>query len=212
MQTSTGMTAVRPGLYRASSNSKSLNIVGLILFVFGWIVMLGDAIAGPCTAVSTCNSSGFATDIALAVLGFILVVIGAVLMWVARRSAMRAATAGAPSVPASLFGGGPGPVGPYSSPQMPPPSSSYSAYPPGPQAYPAPAPQSSPPYPPSVSAPPALGTPAYLGSQPNVPQTAPLPPPSPPGTAGPSCASCGRGTTFIAPYGRYYCYSCQRYV
>jgi hypothetical protein len=209
MQTSTGMATVRPGLYRASSSSKTLSIVGVILFLLGWIVMLGDAIAGPCTAVSTCNSSGFATDIALAALGFIFVVIGAVLMWVARRSAIRAATAGVPSVPASLYGSGPGP---YPSPQIASPPPGYPAFTPGPQAYPSPAPQSTPPNPPSFSASPPLGTPAYLGTQPKLMPTAPPPPPSPPTTASPSCANCGRGTTFIAPYGRYYCYPCQRYV
>jgi hypothetical protein len=129
-------------------------------------------------------------------------VIGSVLMWVARRSALRAVTAGFPSVPVRSFGSGPGPVGPSSSPQMSPPPPSYTAYPPGPQAYPAPAPSSSPPYPPPQQYPPAQQYP---------PSTSASPPP-PPGTTGPPCASCGRGTTFIAQYGRYYCYPCQRYV
>jgi hypothetical protein len=28
----------------------------------------------------------------------------------------------------------------------------------------------------------------------------------------PNCANCGKPTTYIAQYGRYYCYSCARYV
>ena len=30
--------------------------------------------------------------------------------------------------------------------------------------------------------------------------------------ASPACANCGKPTTYIAQYGRYYCYSCARYV
>lgn len=42
-------------------------------------------------------------------------------------------------------------------------------------------------------------------------------PPAPPVTpvaapAAPDCANCGKPTTYIAQYGRYYCYSCGRYV
>lgn len=43
---------------------------------------------------------------------------------------------------------------------------------------------------------------------------APAPPPAAPAAAPPTpaCASCGKPTTYIAQYGRYYCYSCARYV
>lgn len=30
--------------------------------------------------------------------------------------------------------------------------------------------------------------------------------------AAPACANCGRPTTYVAQYSRYYCYSCSRYV
>lgn len=42
------------------------------------------------------------------------------------------------------------------------------------------------------------------------PPTAPAPPPAAP--ASPACSNCGKPTTYIAQYGRYYCYSCSRYV
>lgn len=47
-----------------------------------------------------------------------------------------------------------------------------------------------------------------------VPQAAPAPPPVTPPTPppAPNCANCGRPTTYIAQYGRYYCYPCARYV
>ncbi|MGA8710263.1 MAG: hypothetical protein WB786_03415 [Thermoplasmata archaeon] len=39
------------------------------------------------------------------------------------------------------------------------------------------------------------------------PQPAPVAAP-----AAPACANCGKPTTYIAQYGRYYCYACARYV
>lgn len=46
------------------------------------------------------------------------------------------------------------------------------------------------------------------------PPTAPPPPPAAPAgaPAAPNCANCGQPTTYIAQYGRYYCYPCARYV
>jgi hypothetical protein len=40
---------------------------------------------------------------------------------------------------------------------------------------------------------------------------APTPPPAA-APATPACANCGKPTTYIAQYGRYYCYACGRYV
>ena len=40
----------------------------------------------------------------------------------------------------------------------------------------------------------------------------PPPPPAAPAAAPPFCASCGKPTTYLAQYGRYYCASCQKYV
>jgi hypothetical protein len=68
-------------------------------------------------------------------------------------------------------------------------------------------PPTQPSYPAGVGySPPASGSPG----------PAPVPPPPPvPLTAAPPvpfCTGCGRPTTFIEPYGRYYCYSCARYA
>ena len=35
---------------------------------------------------------------------------------------------------------------------------------------------------------------------------------TPPKAAGPACATCGRPTSWIAKYNRYYCYHCQKYA
>jgi hypothetical protein len=59
------------------------------------------------------------------------------------------------------------------------------------------------PYPP---APP----PAY--AQPPPPMAAPAPAPAPTPPAAPACPKCGQPTTYIAQYGRYYCYTDQLYV
>ena len=45
---------------------------------------------------------------------------------------------------------------------------------------------------------------------------APAPPPPPPPLgnmpAPPNCPNCGKPTTYVAQYGRYYCFSCARYA
>jgi predicted lipid-binding transport protein (Tim44 family) len=66
---------------------------------------------------------------------------------------------------------------------------------------------------PAYAAPPAA--PAYAPPPATAP--APMAPPPPPAApvaapAVPNCANCGQPTTYIAQYGRYYCYSCARYV
>lgn len=67
------------------------------------------------------------------------------------------------------------------------------------------------PYPPGLqyasppTAPPAAAAP---------PPMTPPPPPAAPvaAPAAPFCPNCGQPTTYIAQYGRYYCYPCARYV
>ncbi|HTT15704.1 MAG TPA: hypothetical protein VMG81_08045 [Thermoplasmata archaeon] len=44
------------------------------------------------------------------------------------------------------------------------------------------------------------------------PMAAPPPPPAPAAPPAPMCPKCGRPTTYIAQYGRYYCYTDQVYV
>jgi hypothetical protein len=45
------------------------------------------------------------------------------------------------------------------------------------------------------------------------PAAAPAPPPPAPGAqAAPFCGTCGKPTTYIPQYGRYYCYDCKQYV
>jgi hypothetical protein len=61
--------------------------------------------------------------------------------------------------------------------------------------------------PPPQGAPPAYGAPA--------PPAPPMAPGAPPAAAAPSapfCSKCGKPTTYIAQYGRYYCYDDQLYV
>jgi hypothetical protein len=91
------------------------------------------------------------------------------------------------------------------------PGPSQSMYPPA-YGQPAPAtpyaqPAAAPAYSPPVMAPtptPAPATPPMAAP--------PMPAAAPPPPAVPNCARCGRPTTYIAQYGRYYCYSCQQYV
>jgi len=84
---------------------------------------------------------------------------------------------------------------------------------PAPMTYPTPgAPQYPPmgtpsqPYsPPPAAAPAAMAAPA--------PMAAPSPaPPSPATPPVPNCPNCGKPTTYVAQYNRYFCYSCSRYV
>jgi hypothetical protein len=73
--------------------------------------------------------------------------------------------------------------------QMPPPG--YGA--PGqPAAYPAAAPAPAAPMAPTPAAPP--------------------PPAAPGAQAAPFCGNCGKPTTYVPQYGRYYCYDCKQYV
>jgi hypothetical protein len=46
------------------------------------------------------------------------------------------------------------------------------------------------------------------------PMTAPSapPPPAAGGQAAPFCGTCGKPTTYVPQYGRYYCYDCKQYV
>jgi len=63
------------------------------------------------------------------------------------------------------------------------------------------------PRPAPVYTPPVAPSPAPVAA-------APAPPPAAPAAAVPAplCPTCGKPTTYIAQYGRYYCYSCPRYV
>jgi len=57
---------------------------------------------------------------------------------------------------------------------------------------------------------PAAAPPTMSPSAP--PATAPSAPAPVAAPATPACGNCGNPTTYIAQYGRYYCYSCSRYV
>lgn len=60
--------------------------------------------------------------------------------------------------------------------------------------------------------PPSAGMPPGPTSSPAAPAVGqPMVPPPPP-PAGPLCPTCGQAATFIPQYGRYYCYSDQRYL
>jgi len=58
------------------------------------------------------------------------------------------------------------------------------------------------------------GAPASAAAPGMAAAPAPAPPAMAPATApaAPACTNCGKPTTYIAQYGRYYCYSCARYV
>jgi hypothetical protein len=60
---------------------------------------------------------------------------------------------------------------------------------------------------PSYSAPAGYVAPTAEAPVTPAPQPAPVAAP-----AAPACANCGKPTTYIAQYGRYYCYACARYV
>jgi hypothetical protein len=68
--------------------------------------------------------------------------------------------------------------------------------------------------PPAYGMPPVAAAPAVPAAAPvQPPQAAPVAAPAPPvAPAPPNCANCGQPTTYIAQYGRYYCYACSRYV
>jgi hypothetical protein len=71
-------------------------------------------------------------------------------------------------------------------------------------------------YPVPAYAPPAYGAPPAYAAAPTAPVMTPAPTPAPPAPvappAVPNCTRCGKPTTFIPQYNRYYCYSCQQYV
>jgi hypothetical protein len=69
------------------------------------------------------------------------------------------------------------------------------------------APPGAPGAPPPMAPPPAMPPP-----QAAPPMAAPAAAAAPAASAVPNCTNCGRPTTYIAQYGRYYCYSCSRYV
>jgi len=60
-------------------------------------------------------------------------------------------------------------------------------------------------------APPAGFVPPYAAPTPAAPVATPPPPPAA-APAAPFCSKCGRPTTYIAQYGRYYCYTDNLYV
>jgi hypothetical protein len=73
--------------------------------------------------------------------------------------------------------------------------------------------------------PPAYGAPAYtapamapaMTTAPSpttaaAPAPAPPPPPAAGGAQVPFCGNCGKPTTYVPQYGRYYCYDCKQYV
>ena len=154
---------------------------GLFLFWVGFLILIASVV--------------FETGIGLAILGFILAIVGAVLGFIKRKQPMYYPPGYGPTMP-----GAPG----FPS-AMPPmyPSGPPATQPPSPTAPPAAAPLAN-------GARPAA--PAYPAPAPYVPPPSPPPPPSPLPPRPPFCAHCGRPTTFIPQYGRYFCYGCRRYV
>ncbi len=57
--------------------------------------------------------------------------------------------------------------------------------------------------PPAYAPPPPVGAPAAAAAPPPPPAAAP---------AAPFCGTCGKPTTYVPQYGRYYCYDCKQYV
>ncbi len=128
---------------------------------------------------------------------------------------------GAPpaQAPPPAYGQPPAAAPPYGAPpaqtayQAPPAYQSPPAYqaPPAQQAYQAP-PQQQPAYqqPPAAQPAPAYGAqPSYAAPAAAAPAAAP----APAATGGaPSCTSCGKPTTFVPQYNRYYCYGCAQYA
>lgn len=64
------------------------------------------------------------------------------------------------------------------------------------------------------TAPASTAAPAAVAAAAAPTAAAPSPPPAAPvaAPATPVCSNCGQPTTYIPQYGRYYCYSCARYV
>jgi hypothetical protein len=69
-----------------------------------------------------------------------------------------------------------------------------------------------------IAAPPMTPDPAPMAAPAAAPMAAapavaqPMAAGAPVTPGAPNCANCGRPTTYIAQYGRYYCYACSRYV
>ncbi len=63
---------------------------------------------------------------------------------------------------------------------------------------------------PGVAAAPAPAAPSPPSAAPVPVQPASMGPTVPPGA--PNCTNCGKPTTYVAQYSRYYCYACARYV
>ncbi len=61
--------------------------------------------------------------------------------------------------------------------------------------------------PPMYAAAPPMAAAAPAAAAPPAP-----PPPAPGAQAAPFCGTCGKPTTYIPQYGRYYCYDCKQYV
>lgn len=64
---------------------------------------------------------------------------------------------------------------------------------------------------PPPGAPPMYAPPPQMAPAPMAAPAAP-PPPAAGGQAAPFCGTCGKPTTYIPQYGRYYCYDCKQYV
>jgi hypothetical protein len=108
------------------------------------------------------------------------------------------AVSAAPSQPVGAYYPPPGRPTVQPVPGPTPPAAPYYLPPAQPAAQPAPMPQR------------PIPAPAPVAPAP-VP-VAPPAPTIPPAPTVPLCGSCGRPTTFIPQYGRYYCYPCSRYV
>jgi hypothetical protein len=161
-------------------------VIGLVLFGLGTIAWVIGAVGeNNCSSIYVyCSSADLLGDLLLVLFGVMLVFTGvAILTWARRKSLQIRA---APSV--------------FSPPVLsqPPPLAFYSAQP---------AALSPSPGQPPLSYQP--GSPPTVGSWPVPP---PPPPPSVTPSATPGCAMCGRPTTYIPQYARYYCYPCGRYA
>ncbi|HXW67519.1 MAG TPA: hypothetical protein VEL82_06575 [Thermoplasmata archaeon] len=65
---------------------------------------------------------------------------------------------------------------------------------------------------PPPGAPPAWGAPPAPAPAPAPTAAAPPAAPPPGAQAAPFCGTCGKPTTYVPQYGRYYCYDCKQYV
>ena len=65
---------------------------------------------------------------------------------------------------------------------------------------------------PPPGAPPMYAAPQPMAAPMAPPPAAAPPPPQAGAQAAPFCGTCGKPTTYIPQYGRYYCYDCKQYV